>query len=83
MINDKCRLSGKRISYCQNLGRALEYGNPQRRSKGIFIPERVNIKNGERGTDIAQIHSGEFVGNGIAMIFCPFCGESLKTWSKE
>ncbi|EEX0488903.1 hypothetical protein [Escherichia coli] len=79
----KCRINGNQIEPCAVLAKALEYGNPTFKSKGIFIPERVNINTGEPGLDIAQIHSGQYVGRGVAMCFCPFCGESLKTWKKE
>lgn len=78
----KCELNGKQISRCELLAKALEYGNPSSRQKGAFIPERVNIETGEPGADIAQLHSGAYVGRGIAMNFCPFCGESLKTWEQ-
>lgn len=82
-MSNKCELHGKRISRCDHLAKATEYGNPTLKSKGLFIPERVNINTGEPGTDIAQLHSGEYVGPGVAMNFCPFCGESLKTWGKQ
>ncbi|EDC8050921.1 hypothetical protein BKC75_12740 [Salmonella enterica subsp. enterica serovar Muenchen] len=80
MMKSKCRVDGNKILPCRVLQKALEYRNPTPLSKGVFIPERVNMKTGEPGTDIAQIHSGEFVGRGVAMAFCPFCGVSLKTW---
>lgn len=83
MSNSKCQVNGNQITPCVVLGKALEYRNPSLKSKGIFIPERVNINTGERGTDIAQIHSGQYVGRGAAMFFCPFCGESLKTWESQ
>lgn len=80
MISNKCCITGNKISPCDTLDRAIEYGNPGAKSKGLFVPERVNTKTGEPGTDIAQMHSGAFVGAGAALYFCPFCGESLKTW---
>lgn len=75
-----CKIEGNHISLCEALSKSLEYGNPTPRSKGAFLPERMNIRTGERGTDIVQLHSGNYVGRGIAMCYCPFCGESLKTW---
>lgn len=78
---DKCSIQGNQIVRCNVLSRAMEYGNPGFKSKGLFIPERVNINTGAPGTDIAQIHSGQYVGRGVAIAFCPFCGESLNTWS--
>lgn len=83
MSNSKCRVIGDKIIRCAILSRVLEYGNPTTKSKGVFIPERVNLTTGEPGTDIAQLHSGQFVGRGVAMKYCPFCGESLNTWEGE
>ncbi|NUH53989.1 hypothetical protein HUK76_09790 [Citrobacter portucalensis] len=80
MSESKCRVNGNQITPCEVLAKSLEYKNPSLKSKGIFIPERVNIKTGQPGTDIAQLHSGEYVGRGVALNFCPFCGEGLKTW---
>lgn len=77
-----CKLTGNKIAPCDILAQTLEYGNPRGKSKGVFIPERVNINTGEAGTDIAQLHSGVFVGRGAALNFCPFCGVSLKTWGE-
>ena len=80
----KCKVIGKKISRCYTLQKALEYGNPSSRKKGCFVPERVNINTGEAGIDIVQLHSGDYVGRGVAMNFCPFCGENIKSWeSKE
>ncbi|MFL9146590.1 hypothetical protein AB9F00_22330 [Escherichia coli] len=82
MSESKCQINGNQIEPCAALSKSLEYGNPTFKSKGIFIPERVNINTGESGLDIAQIHSGQYIGCGVAMCFCPFCGESLKTWKE-
>jgi hypothetical protein len=79
-MSTKCKVSGNKIIPCDVMVRATEYRNPTPKSKGVFIPERVNIKTGAPGTDIAQLHSGAYVGRGAAMKFCPFCGESLNTW---
>lgn len=80
----KCKVIGNKISRCYTLQKALEYGNPSSRNKGCFVPERANINTGEPGTDIVQLHSGDYVGRGVAMNFCPFCGENIKSWeSKE
>lgn len=82
-MSDKCEVNGIKISPCAPLSKALEYGNPRTKSKGAFIPERINTKTGVAGTDIAQLHSGEYVGRGVAMHYCPFCGESLQTWTAQ
>lgn len=82
-MKDKCKVNGNKLEACDFLVRALTFGNPSRSSKGIFIPYRVNNRTGERGTDVVQIHSGDFVGAGIAANFCPFCGASIVTWGEN
>ncbi|MGK4889032.1 hypothetical protein ACSMCY_04760 [Salmonella enterica] len=83
MSGSKCRVNGKHLEICDVLSNALSGSSPTAKSKGLFLPYRVNIKTGEKGTDIVQLHSGKFVGSGVALNFCPFCGESLKTWEGE
>ncbi|CAM7439427.1 hypothetical protein ENINMM101M1_05675 [Enterobacter intestinihominis] len=46
-MSDKCTLDGNLINRCDMLAKALEYGNPSYRSKGAFIPERVNFNTGK------------------------------------
>lgn len=75
-----CEVDGKKLKPCASLAAALEYGNPNGKAKGMFLPERVNIKTGERGTDIVQIHSGNFIPKGIAVEYCPFCGTRIACW---
>ncbi|CGA70124.1 Uncharacterised protein [Salmonella enterica subsp. enterica serovar Typhi] len=53
MSESKCQINGNQIEPCAALSKSLEYGNPTFKSKGIFIPERVNINTGESGLDIA------------------------------
>lgn len=76
----KCIVNGRRLSLCGPLEAALSYGNPTPKGKGLYKPERVILATGEPGTEIIQLHSGEFVGKGVALNFCPFCGEEIKTW---
>ncbi|HHP7721775.1 TPA: hypothetical protein ACSG64_000224 [Escherichia coli] len=83
MKNEKCKVNGKHLEICDVLSDALAGSTPTAKAKGMFLPYRVNIKTGEKGTDIVQLHSGKFVGRGVALNFCPFCGESLKTWSEQ
>lgn len=80
MSNSKCQVNGKDITLCSILEKAISGACPTPKAKGVFLPYRINTKTGEKGADIVQLHSGEYVGRGIAMYFCPFCGESLKTW---
>lgn len=53
MSESKCQINGNQIEPCAALSKSLEYENPTFKSKGIFIPERVNINTGESGLDIA------------------------------
>lgn len=80
MSKSKCRVNGKYLEICDVLSNALAGSSPGAKSKGLYLPYRVNIKTGEKGTDIVQLHSGKYVGRGVALTFCPFCGESIKTW---
>ncbi|PQQ32801.1 hypothetical protein C6H64_01475 [Photorhabdus luminescens] len=41
------------------------------------------VVNGEPGTDIVQLHSGEFVGTGVMVNYCPFCGQDIDTVSHQ
>lgn len=77
-----CKYTNNRLFPCQSLSKALDHNNPTTRARGVYLPERVNVKTGQRGTDIVQIHSGSFVGRGIAAEFCPFCGARIAFWEK-
>lgn len=78
----KCSVSGISVKCCDLLGKSLDGTNPTSRSKGLFLPERVNVNSGEKGHDIVQLHSGLYIGRGIALNFCPFCGENIQTWKE-
>ncbi|WP_274713300.1 hypothetical protein [Xenorhabdus bovienii] len=41
------------------------------------------MKTREPGTDIVQLHSGEFVGSGVMLNYCPFCGQDIDTVSDQ
>lgn len=82
-MSNVCVVNGRQLSPCETLSNALEYGNPRTKSKGFFLPERVNINTGERGISIVQLHSGDYVGRGVALHFCPFCGTNIETWSDK
>lgn len=82
-MTDKCKVEGRDVTLCDVLAKALDGSSPTARAKGVFLPYRVNTVTSEKGHDLVQLHSGEYVGRGIALNFCPFCGESLKTWGAE
>lgn len=79
-MSDKCLVSGKHLIPCSGLRRALMGTRLTPKAKGLFMPARVDLTTGQRGTDIVQLHSGEFIGRGVAMNFCPICGVEIKTW---
>ncbi|NTZ48373.1 hypothetical protein FCM30_21790 [Lelliottia aquatilis] len=80
MKTDKCKVNGRDVALCDALKKALDGSSPTVRGKGLFLPYRVNAATGEKGHDLIQLHSGGYVGRGIVLNFCPFCGEGLKTW---
>ena len=83
MTNSKCQVKGKDITPCEPLKNSLCGSSPTAKSKGLFLPYRVNVRTGEKGTDVVQLHSGEYVGRGVALNFCPFCGVGIKTWEQK
>ncbi|ERT12714.1 hypothetical protein [Photorhabdus temperata] len=76
---NKCQKNGNKLTVCSALAKAFEFGAPTKRSKGLFLPMRAIMKTGEPGTDIVQLHSGEFVGPGVVVNYCPFCGKDIVT----
>lgn len=79
-MSDKCLVNGKHLTPCKPLMKSLMGRNPTGRSMGLFMPSRVNLTTHEPGTDIVQLHSGEYLGRGIALNYCPFCGTEIRTW---
>ncbi|MDE9455406.1 hypothetical protein [Xenorhabdus bovienii] len=79
----KCQKNENKLTACEALSRALQYGNPTKKSKGLFLPMRINVLTGKPGTDIVQLHSGEFVGSGVMLNCCPFCGQDIDTVSDQ
>lgn len=83
MGNEKCKVNGIHFTPCEVLSKAIDGSSPSSKKKGLFLPMRINVKTGQQGHDILQIHSGKYVGNGVAANFCPFCGESIVTWGEK
>lgn len=77
----KCVTSGRHLTPCSWLAKALEYGHPTAKAKGLYKPDRVILSTREKGTDVVQLHSGQFIGRGAALNYCPFCGEDIRTWA--
>ncbi|WP_340608298.1 hypothetical protein [Xenorhabdus bharatensis] len=79
----KCKKNENKLTTCNGLTKALQFGTPTKKSKGLYLPMRINVLTGKPGTDIVQLHSGEFVGSGVMLNFCPFCGEDIDTVSHQ
>ncbi|AXD05104.1 hypothetical protein JO04_12250 [Salmonella enterica subsp. enterica serovar Give] len=82
MSESKCLVNGSQIEPCAALARSLEYDAAYSTRKGLLIYEIWN-ESLTRGPDFVMLRSGEFSKSPIRVSFCPFCGESLKTWRNE
>ncbi|WP_252494844.1 hypothetical protein [Escherichia coli] len=70
------------ISQCAALAQSLEHDAEYTTRKGLL---KYKIYNHEliHSRDLIMLRSGEFSKSPIRVSFCPFCGESLKTWEAE
>lgn len=71
---DKCEVDGRELKLCWTLEEALEHGrNP--RGKGVYM---LTYGPGVKRDKAITIRSGNFLGKGIMINFCPFCGERIR-----
>ncbi|EKQ3376752.1 hypothetical protein [Escherichia coli] len=82
MSESKCQVNGNQIEPCAALAKALEHDAEYTMRKGLLIYKIWN-ENLTRAPDLVMLRSGKFSKSPIRVSFCPFCGESLKTWKKE
>ncbi|EFA4858691.1 hypothetical protein ACQ9WU_002151 [Escherichia coli] len=82
MSESKCQVNGNQIEPCAALAKALVHDAEYTMRKGLLIYKIWN-ENLTRAPDLVMLRSGEFSKSPIRVSFCPFCGESLKTWKKE
>lgn len=63
---------------CEALKMAVQH-RPNNKSKGLFTQSIVNTSTDkwERMGSCITLHSGDFVGDGILLNLCPFCGGQL------
>ncbi len=74
---NKCKIAeGKFVVACKHLQEASEYGHPRGKKKGIFA--WALTKDFKPSRTFFGVKSGEFVENGIALNYCPFCGENIE-----
>ncbi|EGO8916651.1 hypothetical protein D6I85_27850 [Escherichia coli] len=82
MGKSKCLVYGNKIEPCAALAQSLEHDAEYTTRKGLL---KYKIYNHELiySQDLIMLRSGEFSKSPIRVSFCPFCGESLKTWEAE
>ena len=73
MSESKCQVNGNKIEPCAALAKSLE-----RDAEYKIWNESLT-----RGPDFVMLRSGEFSKLPVRVSFCPFCGESLKTWENR
>ena len=81
MSESKCQVNGNKIEPCAALAKSLEHDAEYTTRKGLLIYKSWN-ENLTCGSDFVMLRSGEFSKLPVRVSFCPFCGESLKTWER-
>ncbi len=78
----KCQINDNKIEPCAALTQSLEHDAEYTTRKGLL---KYKIYNHAliHSQDLIMLRSGEFSKSPIRVSFCPFCGESLKTWEAE
>lgn len=82
MGKSKCQVYGNKIEPCTTLAKSLEHDAEYTMRKGLLIYKIWN-ESLTRGPDLVMLRSGEFSKLPVRVSFCPFCGESLKTWENR
>ncbi len=82
MSESKCQINGNKIEPCAALTQSLEHDAEYTTRKGLLIYKIWN-ESLTRGPDLVMLRSGEFSKLPVRVSFCPFCGESLKTWENR
>lgn len=82
MSESKCQINGNKIEPCTALAKSLEHDAEYTTRKGLLIYKIWN-ESLTRGPDLVMLCSGEFSKLPVRVSFCPFCGESLKTWENR
>lgn len=67
---------------CMALANAIQF-HPTKRSKGLFSRSVVNIDTSESLGSQVSLHSGDFVGNGVVLNYCPFCGNPARDFTEK
>lgn len=81
MEKQKCTVTddGKFVDPCKTLSAATEFGNPSGKRKGVWSWQyfKTGVSKSEPSRTFFGVKSGEYVANGLAFNFCPFCGEKI------
>ncbi len=79
MEKQKCTVTadGKFVEPCKTLADATEFGNPNGKRKGVWSWEYHSRDKPGPTRRFWGTKSGEFVSNGLAFNYCPFCGEKI------
>lgn len=74
----KCSVSedGLHILPCRMLTSVFEYDSPPSK-KGIVRHQLHNIQTGKPSRTFFSAKSGDYKKMGLALNFCPFCGEKI------
>ncbi|HIC1097145.1 TPA: hypothetical protein ACWZ15_001856 [Escherichia coli] len=81
MSESKCQINGNKIEPCTALAKSLEHDAEYTTRKGLLIYKIWN-ESLTCGPDLVMLRSGEFSKLPVRVSFCPFCGESIKTWEE-
>ena len=63
-------------SACEAMQNAVQH-HPTKKSKGLFSSSILNFVTGESPGTMVTLHSGDFVGDGVLLNYCPFCGSRM------
>ena len=77
-MTHQCRIDDINVYPCETLFRTLSETNPTSKTKkGLFNLVYSNVNTHKKTREFYIIKSGDYVGKGIVLNYCPFCGEKL------
>ncbi len=84
VVSRRCspKAGGYALELCKALQDVVEF-HPTKRSKGVYLGSMVNIKTSEELGSMISVHSGDSIGRGRCMNYCPFCGGALRDFSRD
>lgn len=84
MSNQKCTIkqNGYLETACNALQQAVEL-HPTKRSKGLYAKSRVRLSDNQSLGTVLLLKTGDFRDNGVALNYCPFCGNLVRDLKNE